>query len=169
MVCLLVCINKLVLLLRLMQLFELTLSAGAVPRGYAPAANHHCYTRSAELQEHFSIPQYLRYLLQPQRLELLSLQPQEQPHIVALCVDHALRADSPLECQQAASQAAAMGLQTQIIQMQWPRKPKPGHVMQDASIMRYRMLHEACRTRGISVLLLGHHAGICNTPDFSVM
>ena len=45
------------------------------------------------------------------------------------------------------------------MQVQWPQLPASGHMMEQASIMRYQLLHQACKARNISVLLTGHHAG----------
>lgn len=115
--------------------------------------------KPASLVTHLSASQYMQHLLQPRRLELHCTEDIQQPHVVALSVDHGLRPESNAECQQAASQAAAMGMQSQILPMEWRHIPNTGHLMEQASILRYQLLHQACKARGISVLMTGHHAG----------
>ena len=139
---------------------ELQLLAGLMPQARGSiATEENLPTNPAGLEAHLSASQYLQHLVRPKRLELQTAQVAKQPQIIALCIDHALRPESSQECQHAASQAAAMGLQTKIMHMHWPEKPKSGHVMEQASIMRYKLLHQACKAQGISVLLTGHHAG----------
>lgn len=112
------------------------------------------------LIQHLTASQYLQHLLKPAKAQQLELHsPRQQPSVVALCVDHALRSASHSECQNASSQAAAMGMESHVMQMQWPEKPRSGHLMEQASITRYKLLHLACKARQISVLLTGHHAG----------
>lgn len=114
------------------------------------------------LEEHLSVSQHLQCLLDPavaQKLKLQQNMGTQQPNVAALCINHALRMESQYECQHAASQAAAMGLQPDIMQMEWLEKPRQGRLMQTASINRYLLLHKACKAKTISVLLTGHHAG----------
>lgn len=132
---------------------------GCTPQACRIAPEPKLPTSSAGLEEHLSTSQYLQHLVRPKRLDLHETHFPEQPQVVALCIDHALRSESSQECHQAASQAAAMGLQSRIMHMQWPQQPRSGRVMEQASIMRYKLLHQACKAQGISVLLTGHHAG----------
>ncbi|DBB04024.1 TPA: hypothetical protein ACH3X1_013083 [Trebouxia sp. C0004] len=114
------------------------------------------------IEEHLSVSQHLQCLLNPATAQKIKLQQNmktQQPNVAALCINHALRMESQYECQHAASQAAAMGLQPDIMQMEWLQKPRQGRLMETASINRYLLLHKACKARNISVLLTGHHAG----------
>ncbi|KAL0055604.1 hypothetical protein WJX82_002320 [Trebouxia sp. C0006] len=114
------------------------------------------------LEKHLSVSQHLQCLLNPataQKLKVQQTRGTQQPNVAALCIDHALRMESQYECQHAASQAAAMGLQPDIMQMEWLEKPRQGRLMETASINRYLLLHRACKAKNISVLLTGHHAG----------
>jgi len=114
------------------------------------------------LENYLSVSQHLQCLLDPDTAQKLKLQQNmetQQPNVAALCINHALRVESQYECQHAASQAAAMGLQPDIMQMEWLEKPRQGRLMETASINRYLLLHRACKAKNISVLLTGHHAG----------
>ena len=114
------------------------------------------------LEKYLSVSQHLQCLLDPaiaQKLKLQQNMGTPQPNVAALCINHALRMESQYECQHAASQAAAMGLQPDIMQMEWLEKPRQGRLMETASIKRYLLLHRACKAKNISVLLTGHHAG----------
>jgi len=114
------------------------------------------------LEEHLSVSQHLQCLLNPATAQKIKLQQNmetQQPNVAALCINHALRLESQYECQHAASQAAAMGLQPDIMEMEWLEKPRQGRLMETASINRYLLLHRACKDKNISVLLTGHHAG----------
>lgn len=114
------------------------------------------------LEEHLSVSQHLQCLLNPataQKLKLQQNKKTQQPNVAALCINHALRMESQHECEHAASQAAAMGLQPDIMQMKWLETPRQGRLMETASINRYLLLHRACKAKNISVLLTGHHAG----------
>ena len=116
----------------------------------------------SSLEEHLSVSQHLQCLLIPataQKIQLQQNMETQQPNVAALCINHALRLESQYECQHAASQAAAMGLQPDIMQMEWLEKPRQGRLMEAASINRYLLLHRACKAKNISVLLTGHHAG----------
>ena len=120
-------------------------------------------TQPMKLEQHLSASQFSQRLMSTVELKQLSLcqQPSlKKPTIVAFCVDHQLRSASSHECQQAANQASAMGLGCHVMHMQWPELPATGHLMEQASIMRYQLLQQACQAHHISVLLTGHHAGM---------
>lgn len=120
-------------------------------------------TQPTNLEQHLSASQYTQCLVSTLGMKQLKLchQPaRQQPTIAAFCVDHHLRPESSHECQQAAEQASAMGLESHVMQMQWPQLPATGHLMEQASIMRYQLLQQACKAHDISVLLTGHHAGM---------
>ena len=109
------------------------------------------------LEEHLSVSQHLQCLLNPATAQKIKLQQNmetQQPNVAALCINHALRLESQYECQHAASQAAAMGLQPDIMQMEWLEKPRQGRLMETASINRYLLLHRACKDKNISVLIM---------------
>jgi len=77
-------------------------------------------------------------------------------HVVALVVDHGLRAGSAGEA--AAAAATAEGLGAEAAVLAW-RGPKPATAIQaEARQARYRLLREACRWRGLLFLATGHHA-----------
>lgn len=116
-----------------------------------------------KLEQHLSASQYMQCLvstLGTKQLRLCQQPAQQKPTVAAFCVDHQLRPESSHECQQAANQASAMGLESHVMQMQWPQLPASGHLMEQASIMRYQLLQQACKAHHISVLLTGHHAGM---------
>ena len=120
-------------------------------------------TQPMQLEQHLSASQFSQSLMSPLGMKQLRLCQQpalQKPTIAAFCVDHQLRSESSHECQQAANQASAMGLESHIMQMQWPQLPAAGHLMEQASIMRYQLLQQACKAHHISVLLTGHHAGM---------
>lgn len=76
------------------------------------------------------------------------------PAPLVLTVDHALRLESRLEAQAAASAAADLGLSHQTHSWTGP-KPARG-IQQAARLMRYRLLAAACERAGIESLLTGH-------------
>lgn len=116
-----------------------------------------------KLQHHLSASQYTQHLVSTLGVKQLRLceQPvQQKPVVAAFCVDHQLRPESTHECQQAANQASEMGLGSHVMQMHWPQLPATGHLMEQASIMRYQLLQQVCKANHTSVLLTGHHAGM---------
>ncbi len=77
--------------------------------------------------------------------------------LLALTVDHGLRAESADEAVQVHAWLGARGIDHEILQ--W-RGAKPATGVQAAAReARYRLLKEACSRHGITNLLLGHHAG----------
>ena len=76
--------------------------------------------------------------------------------IVALIVDHGLRAAAAREAEVTREQLARRGIEAAILR--W-RGAKPTHGLQEAArAARYGLLFEACRERGILHLLVAHHA-----------
>lgn len=69
----------------------------------------------------------------------------------ALIVDHGLRAESAQEAQQAAINARALGAKAEVLRWDAPRSGQ-----HRARTARYRLLAEACRTRGADTLFLAH-------------
>lgn len=86
--------------------------------------------------------------------------PAQQPPL-ALIVDHRLRPESSEEAHAVAEQAAALGMQTRVLTVEWPggELPSTGDTQQAARDARYALLLRACGELGRSHLLLGHHAG----------
>ncbi|MBX3496588.1 MAG: tRNA lysidine(34) synthetase TilS [Parvibaculum sp.] len=75
--------------------------------------------------------------------------------LVALTVDHGLRAGSAAEAVTAAGLAATLGVPHRILT--WT-EPKPGSGIQAAAReARYRLLAAACREAGAGDLLVAHH------------
>ncbi|KAL3154492.1 hypothetical protein ABBQ32_013954 [Trebouxia sp. C0010 RCD-2024] len=119
-------------------------------------------TQPVKPEEHLSVSQYTQCLMSAaggKQLRLCHQPHLQRPTVAAFCVNHKLRQAGSHECQQAATQASAMGLEARIMQMQWPQLPTTGHLMEEASILRYQLLQQMCKACNISVLLTGHHAG----------
>lgn len=135
---------------------------GNVPEGVHKTLHQVSHRQPLKAEQLLSASQYVQRFTKPlaaQKLILCSQPLKQNPRFDAFCVDHQLRPESSTECQQAAEQASAMGLESHTMQVQWPQLPASGHMMEQASIMRYQLLHQACKARNISVLLTGHHAG----------
>jgi len=76
--------------------------------------------------------------------------------VLALIVDHGLRAEAAAEAEATCKALAEVGIDAQILH--WSG-PKPGHGIQEvARAERYRLLLAACRGHGIIHLLVAHHA-----------
>lgn len=96
----------------------------------------------------------------PDSLALLILAAQwarsrHDARLIALTVDHGLRAGSAAEAERAARLAASIGVPHRILFWEGP-KPASG-IQAAARDARYRLLAEACRTFGASALLVAHH------------
>nr|WP_246220340.1 tRNA lysidine(34) synthetase TilS [Parvibaculum indicum] len=75
--------------------------------------------------------------------------------VLALTVDHGLRAEAAKEAARAGAQARALGVSHRILK--WQGK-KPSHGIQAAAReARYALMAAACRKAGIGDLLLAHH------------
>lgn len=136
--------------------------AGKVPKDVHTAMQQLAHAQPESLQQHLSASQYMHCLVSAAGMEQLRLcqqQPLHKAKVAAFCVDHKLRREGQSECQQAATQASDMGLESRIMQMQWPQLPATGHLMEQASIVRYQLLQQICKASNISVLMTGHHAG----------
>lgn len=76
---------------------------------------------------------------------------------IALTVDHGLRPDSAAEARRVGAWLKRRGIAHHILR--W-RGPKPTRGLQAAArAVRYRLLEDWCRARGILHLLLAHHRG----------
>lgn len=76
--------------------------------------------------------------------------------VVALIVDHGLRADSAAEATLTADRLGVHGIAAEVLTLT-DLAPGPALAAR-ARIVRYTALADACRARGIVHLLLGHHA-----------
>ncbi len=75
--------------------------------------------------------------------------------VLALTVDHGLRAEAADEARQAGVQARALGVSHRILR--WTGA-KPSHGIQAAAReARYALMAQACREEGVGELLLAHH------------
>jgi tRNA(Ile)-lysidine synthase len=76
--------------------------------------------------------------------------------VIAMIVDHGLRAASAREVTTTRKTLSALGIDAEALR--WlGAKPKSG-IQQAARGARYRLLAEACRARGVLHLLIAHHA-----------
>lgn len=76
--------------------------------------------------------------------------------LVALIVDHGLRAEAAHEAQATTRTLAAHGIESVVLR--WRGTKRASGLQVAAREARYRLLGEACRERGILHLLVAHHA-----------
>jgi tRNA(Ile)-lysidine synthase len=76
--------------------------------------------------------------------------------VLALIVDHGLRADSRAEASEAAARLASFGIPARLLTLN-DLRPGPG-LPERARAARLAVLEAACREEGIIDLLVGHHA-----------
>jgi tRNA(Ile)-lysidine synthase len=76
--------------------------------------------------------------------------------VVALTVDHRLRAEAAAEAKMVAEHCAAIAVPHATLRWEGP-KPH-GNIQAAAREARYRLMAEWCRNEGISLLLTAHHA-----------
>jgi tRNA(Ile)-lysidine synthase len=76
--------------------------------------------------------------------------------IVALTVDHGLRAGSAAEARAVARGCALRGVRHEILTWQGPRPS--GAIQEKARVARHELLETWCREAGVLHLLFGHHA-----------
>lgn len=81
----------------------------------------------------------------------------ERPGLVALTVDHGIRAGSADEATQVGRWLAPWGVEHHVLAAD--EAPPGAGVQAWARDMRYRLMAEFCRTRGIAQLAVAHHAG----------
>jgi tRNA(Ile)-lysidine synthase len=92
----------------------------------------------------------------PDSLALLLLASQARPLLVeAATVDHALRPDSRAEAEMVAQVCERLGVPHAILTARWERKPATA-IQERARLMRYRLLGEWVRARGIKAVVTGH-------------
>ncbi|XP_042408231.1 uncharacterized protein LOC121997719 isoform X1 [Zingiber officinale] len=79
--------------------------------------------------------------------------------LVAIIVDHRLRAESTEEAILVRDRVNKMGIMCQIENCDWSHgRPKHGHVQEAAREMRYQIFQDVCVKQHIGVLLIAHHA-----------
>ncbi|BAU02872.1 hypothetical protein VIGAN_11246700 [Vigna angularis var. angularis] len=79
--------------------------------------------------------------------------------LLAIIVDHGLRAESKEEANVVSQRVSKMGIRCEIASCDWPRgRPKQGHLQEAAREMRYKIFQEVCAQHQIGVLLIAHHA-----------
>lgn len=76
--------------------------------------------------------------------------------VVALIVDHGLRAGSADEARTAAATLAGQGIAAEILS--WTGAKPASRLQEAARAARYALLRDACRRAGILHLLVAHHA-----------
>ncbi|XP_024641229.1 tRNA(Ile)-lysidine synthase isoform X2 [Medicago truncatula] len=79
--------------------------------------------------------------------------------LLAIIVDHGLRAESKDEANIVRNRVSQMGIRCEIANCDWPSgKPKQGHLQKAARDMRYQVFHDVCAKHQIGVLFIAHHA-----------
>ena len=76
--------------------------------------------------------------------------------ILALIVDHGLRAASAREAAETQARLASCEVPAEVLC--WTESKPSSGLQEAARVARYRLLFEACRARGILHLLVAHHA-----------
>ncbi|KAK9060774.1 hypothetical protein SSX86_021480 [Deinandra increscens subsp. villosa] len=79
--------------------------------------------------------------------------------LLAIIVDHGLRAESKNEAETVQHRVLKMGIRCEIAHCEWTDgKPKLGHLQEAARDMRYEKLQRICSQHRIGALLIAHHA-----------
>ncbi|KAL5143021.1 tRNA(Ile)-lysidine synthase [Glycine soja] len=79
--------------------------------------------------------------------------------LLAIIVDHGLRAESKEEANIVSHRVSKMGIRCEIACCDWPSgRPKQGQLQEAAREMRYQIFQEVCAQHRIGVLLIAHHA-----------
>ncbi|KAK4369494.1 hypothetical protein RND71_013286 [Anisodus tanguticus] len=79
--------------------------------------------------------------------------------LLAVVVDHGLRAESKDEANLVHRRVTSMGIKCEISCCEWSEsKPKQGHLQEAARQKRYEILQSACIRHQIGVLMTAHHA-----------
>ena len=93
----------------------------------------------------------------PDSLALLLLVADIRPgDVEAATVDHSLRPESRAEAQQVARICKRLGVPHTILTAKWREKPETA-IQERARMMRYRLLAQWARERGIKALMTAHH------------
>ncbi|KAF8034357.1 hypothetical protein BT93_C0607 [Corymbia citriodora subsp. variegata] len=79
--------------------------------------------------------------------------------LLAIIVDHGLRAESQEEAHMVRERVSEMGITCEIACCEWKDgKPEQGNLQEAAREMRYEMFHKVCIEQQFGILLLAHHA-----------
>ncbi|XP_074338784.1 uncharacterized protein LOC141676963 isoform X3 [Apium graveolens] len=79
--------------------------------------------------------------------------------MLAIIVDHGLRAESETEAKLVQRRVLNMGIMCEIARVDWENgKPKQGQVQEAARAVRYQQFQRICNQYQMNVLLLAHHA-----------
>lgn len=93
----------------------------------------------------------------PDSLALLLLAAEARPlQVEVATVDHKLRPESRAEAEMVAELCAKLGVPHVILDATWGEKPESA-LQERSRLMRYRLLGDWARERGITALLTGHH------------
>jgi tRNA(Ile)-lysidine synthase len=93
----------------------------------------------------------------PDSLALLLLAAEARPgRIEAATVDHALRPESRAEAEMVGKVCDRLGMPHAILTAQWEQKPATA-VQERARAVRYRLLGEWARSRGLDLIATAHH------------
>ena len=93
----------------------------------------------------------------PDSLALLILAAEARPlQVEAATVDHALRPESRAEAEMVAQLCERLGVPHTILTATWDEKPKTA-IQERARAMRYRLLGQWGRERGLTAILTAHH------------
>jgi len=93
----------------------------------------------------------------PDSVALLLLASQARPgKVEAATVDHALRPESRAEAEEVAALCERLGVPHSILTTDWDEKPESA-IQERARAMRYKLLGEWGKERGLAALLTGHH------------
>ncbi|KAK6137044.1 hypothetical protein DH2020_029213 [Rehmannia glutinosa] len=79
--------------------------------------------------------------------------------LLAIVVDHGLRAESAEEANLVYNRVLDMGIKCEVARCEWlDGRPKLGHLQEAARNKRYETLQNICIQQKISILLIAHHA-----------
>lgn len=93
----------------------------------------------------------------PDSLALLLLAAETRPlQVEAATVDHALRPESRAEAEMVGQLCERIGVPHAILTAEWEQKPETA-IQERARIMRYRLLGDWARERGLTALATAHH------------
>lgn len=93
----------------------------------------------------------------PDSLALLLLAAQARPlKVEAATVDHALRPESRGEAEMVAALCERLGVPHRILTASWDEKPETA-IQERARLVRYQLLGQWARERGLSALATAHH------------
>jgi tRNA(Ile)-lysidine synthase len=93
----------------------------------------------------------------PDSLALLLLAAEARPlKVEAATVDHALRPESRAEAEMVAQLCQRLGVPHTILTATWEQKPETA-IQERARLMRYRLLGDWARERGLHAIVTAHH------------